>query len=272
LNGSARGSLAEQIMWKKILGGIAILLAVAALGLVAWYQLVYIPPRYSPADPKALTALTSDRQVTVDTRRWISFSPSRSVSDTGFIFYPGGQCATEGYAEPLRAVAAAGFLVVAVPMPLDLAVLAPDRADAVMAAHPEIKRWVIGGHSLGGAMAAQYVFQHPGRMAGLLLWDAYADPAYDLATATLPVRQIHRVSVEGKDPEKYVQTRHLQPAATEIIRLPGASHLQFGRFVPAERFRQMGGDVLNASMPIAEQHARVAAASVEFLQRIADGG
>jgi len=40
-------------------------------------------------------------------------------------------------------------------MPLSLAVLAPDAADAVLAAHPAVRNWSVGGHSLGGATVAQ---------------------------------------------------------------------------------------------------------------------
>jgi hypothetical protein len=38
-------------------------------------------------------------------------------------------------------------------MPLNLAVLTPDAADAIIASHPIIDRWFVGGHSLGGAMS-----------------------------------------------------------------------------------------------------------------------
>ena len=50
-------------------------------------------------------------------------------------------------------------------MPVDLAVFAPERA-------PEIQRWAIGGHSLGGAMAARYVHRNPESVGGLVVWAA----------------------------------------------------------------------------------------------------
>ena len=72
-------------------------------------------------------------------------------------------------------------------MPLSLAVLAPNRADKVIAAHPEIERWVIAGHSLGGAMACTYLDSHPGAADALALLAAYATSSDDLSGDELRV-------------------------------------------------------------------------------------
>ena len=81
-------------------------------------------------------------------------------------------------------------------MPFGLAALAPDAADAVIAAHPEIDRWVIGGHSLGGAMAAQYASGHDDVIDGLVLWAAYPAEDTDLSAADLAARAIY-ASADG---------------------------------------------------------------------------
>lgn len=132
---------------------------------------------------------------------WIVFRPRRVGADTALIFYPGGECHERGYAEPLRQIAAAGYLAVLVPMPLYLAILAPGRAEDVIAAFPEIETWAIAGHSLGGAMAARYVYRHPGQIDGLLLWDAYPPETDDLSDRKLKVRVIHRSDASGQLPE-----------------------------------------------------------------------
>jgi pimeloyl-ACP methyl ester carboxylesterase len=41
----------------------------------------------------------------------------------------------------------------------------------VIAAHPEIERWAIGGHSLGGTMAASYADDHRATISGLVSID-----------------------------------------------------------------------------------------------------
>jgi len=244
------------------------LLALAVLGggaAAAWYELIYLPPRYSSAAPEAIEALATATNVEVIRNRWIVMRPRSATPETGFIFYPGGEVDPVGYAEPLLRIASAGYLVVNVPMPLDLAVLAPDRADAVVAAFPEIRKWVIGGHSLGGAMAGHYVRRHPGKMAGLLLWDAYVDDNDDLSGQVLPVRQIHRLEADGQPPAKYQETRHLLPDDTQLVPLAGASHINYGRFNPARRFREAPP----ATTLIETQHQQIAAASIEFLAQVA---
>ncbi len=252
----------------KIFGWTLGVLAFIAVGLTAWYQFFYKGPRFSRADPVAPAALQPDAAVTVVREPWIVMKRRTALSRTGLIFYPGGQVAPEGYAEPLRAIAAAGYLVVLVPMPFELAVLASDRATEVMAAFPAIQRWVIAGHSLGGAMAGQYVFRHPGRMAGLMLWDAYLDPGYNLAQATLPVRQLYRTGVDGQMSATYRDTQHFLPPQTEYVPLPGASHMNYGRFIAAERFLNSERTIVEATIAIEVQHARIADASVEFLAAV----
>ena len=73
-------------------------------------------------------------------------------------------------------------------MPFNLAVFDIDAAQAVISDHPEIGAWAVGGHSLGGSMAAQFASSHPGAVAGLVLWASYS--AADLSGAALPVASI----------------------------------------------------------------------------------
>jgi pimeloyl-ACP methyl ester carboxylesterase len=117
--------------------------------------------------PEALAALESDAGVLVETAPWLVFRPANQDPSIGLILYPGGRVDPRAYAPTARALAEEGYLVVIVPMPLNLAVLAPGRAAEVMAAFPGIKSWAIGGHSLGGAMAANFAHSNPGAVRGL---------------------------------------------------------------------------------------------------------
>lgn len=255
-------------MIRKLLPWSIALLALLSAGAAAWYELVYIPPRFSPAAPEAVAALDGTATVEVTRDKWIVMRPRDRAPVAGLIFYPGGEVDPVGYAEPLRDIAAAGYLVVNVPMPLDLAILAPERADAVMAAYPTIRTWVIAGHSLGGSMAARYAFRHPDRVAGLLLWDAYPADTDDLSSRRTPVRQLYRLDPDGQVPAKYQQTAGLLPSNTEIVPLPGASHINYGRFVAARRFQ----DSPPATIPIELQHRQIVSASIAFLDRLTAAG
>jgi pimeloyl-ACP methyl ester carboxylesterase len=131
----------------------------------------------------------------------------------------------------LRRVAERGYLVVAVPMPLSMAIFAPNRADAVRKAFPDVQRWVIAGHSMGGAMAARYAHNHPDDLAGLLLWDSRPAASDTLVDIRYPVWHIHRATLEGRAPDKLEQYRNLFPAGSTWVPVPGGIHMYFGSFV-----------------------------------------
>jgi pimeloyl-ACP methyl ester carboxylesterase len=106
---------------------------------------------------------------------WPAWSPAHAAIEAGLVSYPGGKVEPAAYARSAQAIAAEGFLVVIPPVPLNLAVLAPDRAGDVMAAYPDVTSWVVGGHSLGGAMAGRFTASRPDDVRGLALWAAFPD-------------------------------------------------------------------------------------------------
>ena len=181
--------------------------------------------------PEALAALVSDERVTVEDGQFLVFRPAGDMPTTGVIFYPGAACDAHGYAPVLRRVAERGYLVVSVPMPLDMAIFAPNRADDVRAAFPDVKHWVIAGHSMGGAMAAHYAHQHPDDLAGLLLWDSRPAESDTLVDLKYPVWHIHRATADGRPPEKLERYRNLFPATSTWVPVRGGIHMYYGSFV-----------------------------------------
>ena len=178
--------------------------------------------------PEALSALQSDEKVQSIASSWVVFRPAGQIPSTGLIFYPGGRVDYRAYAPAARAIAAAGYLVVIVPMPLNLAVLAPDRALRVQAAFPQVPQWVIGGHSLGGAMAARFAFRHPEHVQGVVLWASYPPGSADLSNSRFPVVSISGTRDGLATPEKIVASRALLPSATKWVKIEGGNHAQFG--------------------------------------------
>lgn len=72
------------------------------------------------------------------------------------------------YAPLMRSLAEQGYTAVIVGMPFNLAVFNANGADKVLETMPEIERWIMVGHSLGGAMAADYLAGHEIRVKGLV--------------------------------------------------------------------------------------------------------
>ncbi|GAB4576467.1 MAG: hypothetical protein Kow0077_32930 [Anaerolineae bacterium] len=229
-----------------------VVLALGVAGFVIWAS--------TPAQPlpEALAALESDEQVRVTVDDWLVFAPEGATPTTGFIFYPGGRVDPRAYAPALRDVAAQGYLAVIVPMPLNLAVLAPGRAGDVIAAFPEITTWVIGGHSLGGAMAANYVRGASKAVRGLVLWAAYPAGIDDLSGQALAVASIYGTLDGLATPEKIEASRPLLPATTRYVPIEGGNHAQFGWYGP-----QAGDNP--ATISRADQQAQVVAATVALL-------
>lgn len=157
--------------------------------------------------------------------------PVRTVN-SGFIFYPGGRVSPGAYAPLARALAKNGVLAVIVPMPLNLAILNPEAASVVIAAYPQVSVWVIGGHSLGGAMAARLAYHNPDLVSGLLLLAAYPETQIDLSERDLAVATVYG-DRDGLAtvPEIEVSFNRL-PTHTQKLLIGGGNHAQFGWYGP----------------------------------------
>jgi hypothetical protein len=236
--------------------------------LIAICVLLIIPPLLFLSRPgaepqaEARGAMQSDQDVIVTTGRWITFSPSEVKPVVGFIFYPGAKVDAQAYAPVLHAIAAQGYLVIAVPMPFDLAFFGKNRAENIIAEYPEINTWVIGGHSLGGVVAAGYASSHPDRLAGLALWASYPAEDQSLAGSDLAVISISGTRDGLSSPERISASSVLLPEDTIWVPIEGGNHAQFGDYGPQR------GD-LPAAIGAAEQQESVVQAMVAFLSVLA---
>jgi N-succinyl-L-ornithine transcarbamylase len=74
-------------------------------------------------------------------------------------------------------------------MPCNLAVLDVNAAFGIQERFPDVKHWYIGGHSLGGSMAASYLASHASDFEGLILLAAYSTA--DLSNTSLSILSIY---------------------------------------------------------------------------------
>ena len=166
---------------RRILHAIVGLALLVGLGLALQYLSYERPPL-----PQALAALESDSTVTVTREPWLTFAPKQTAVKTGFIFYPGGRISPLGYSDLMRTIAEQGYLAVVPAMPINMAIFDSNIADEIIAAHPEVTHWVIGGHSVGGTAAALYTAAHPEKIAGLAIWSSYPADSSDLSSLNIP--------------------------------------------------------------------------------------
>ena len=145
---------------------------------------------------------------------------------TALAFYPGGKVQAEAYMPLLRRIARDGADCYLVKMPFNLAVFGVNRVEGVMAAHPH-DRWLLAGHSLGGAMAARWAAAHPGRLDGLVLLAAYPDRPLP---EDLPVLVLYGSEDGVLNRSNLEKSASLLPPDAVVRQLPGGNHANFGSY------------------------------------------
>ncbi|HET7770408.1 MAG TPA: alpha/beta hydrolase [Chloroflexota bacterium] len=241
----------------------AAVVVLGVAGFVAWASAA------APPSAEALAALESGGEVAVQSTRpdgWLVFRPRGGAPVSGLVVYPGGRVDARAYAPLARDIAAGGFLVVIVPVRLNLAILDVQAAAPVQRAFPEIRVWSVGGHSLGGTVAGWYAREHasdgPLAVRGLVLWGAYLDAGHSLRERPLSVVSISG-SLDGlSTPEKIEAGAGYLPPGTRWVVIEGGNHAQFGWY------GAQAGD-RKATISREEQQRAAAAATRELLASLA---
>jgi len=218
----------------------AFALAGAAVLLVSCSYL----PEFSLGSLDPLVSITETREAIVLTKG----APGPTTA--GFMFYPGGLADPHGYLPLLADIAAAGIPVIVAKAPGNLAVFSPNAGLALRALVPEAAGWVIGGHSLGGAMAAWSAHDNPDAYCGLVLLAAYPPDTKSLAAWPHPVLSISAENDGLATPAKIEGTLSLLPPQQQPLtslgtlysytsggyavlhQIPGGVHAQFGSYGP----------------------------------------
>ncbi|WP_025784220.1 alpha/beta family hydrolase [Sporosarcina sp. D27] len=214
----------EKKSWAgKILIVIATLLVLAVAGFFFFVSSSY------EAIPSAKNSVQSNDQVTVEDSGDILFEPVSEAKEIGFVFYQGAKVESPAYATMAKEIAAKGYPVIIADLPFNLAILSPNRADQIISDHPEIKRWVIGGHSLGGVMAADYALDHES-VEGLVLLASYPQSKTDLSKSPLKVLSLWGSNDEVADLEKVKNAKEIMPNDAKFIELKGGNHGGFGEY------------------------------------------
>jgi hypothetical protein len=212
---------------KRVIQIIAIVLVLAVVG-IGFYASDYYRASDEALATFASGEVLSERVTVFRPADMVDGKPVAGEGSVGLIFYPGGKVAVEAYAPLMKSLAEEGITCVVLEMPLNLAVLDSDAAERIDEILPDVDRWYVGGHSLGGAMAASYAAEHVEEVEGLILLAAYSTK--DLTNSGLDVISIYGSEDQVLNRQSYEQNRtNLPDNAVEVI-IEGGNHAQFGDY------------------------------------------
>ena len=200
---------------------------VLALVILAVACAIYLGDYYR-AEEGAIAAFAPTENISVSTldNGNVVFEPQGAT--TGFIFYPGGKVEHNAYQPLMAELARGGILCVLVEMPFRLAVFDIDAADGIKEQYPDIENWYVGGHSLGGSMAASYLADHTDEYDGLVLLGAYSTK--DLSSTGLKVLSVYGSEDKVMNREKYEESRVNLPSELSEVVIEGGCHAYFGSY------------------------------------------
>ena len=247
---------------KRLFGIAGLLLGFVVVFGVGWAWPILVRGPLVVGQDAITDAASTQVAVTVEDAggRTIVARPPVGVVDRNLlvIVYPGALVRPQAYEWLARALASDGYFTVIPEFPFDLAVTDPSRADALIERYGDARRVVLAGHSLGGAMAAQYAAGHAADLAGLMLFAAYPGDGADLSAGGLPVLSLLGEHDGVVNPDALAASWTRLPSGTQRVAITGGVHAFFGRYGP-----QAGDGIPTVPREAAE--AQITSAVEDFL-------
>ena len=194
------------------------LLVIAVAGFFIWTQFTY-----GPTDEATQYA---EEGTLVDNR--LEFGDT--ASEVGVILYPGAKVEKEAYAYYGTRLAEEGVFVAIPSLRLNLGILDIDAAAPIIEAHPEIERWIVAGHSLGGSAASGYALEHQELVDGVIFLASY--PISSMVDSDLRVLSISGELDGLAVPEDIDASRNDLPDDSQFVQIEDGNHANFGMYGP----------------------------------------
>ncbi|KDN59051.1 alpha/beta hydrolase [Exiguobacterium sp. AB2] len=208
----------KKLKWIGL--GLVGLILVAVIGFLVWTQLTY-----GPTDEALGYAAEATE---VDNR--IEFGDPDS--EVGIILYPGAKVEKEAYAYYGSRLAEEGVFVAIPSLRLNLGIADIDAAETIIAAHPGIERWIVGGHSLGGSAASGFALENESRVEGVIFLASY--PISSMVESELRVLSISG-EVDGLATQTDIEaSRENVPDDAVFYEIVDGNHANFGMYGPQD--------------------------------------
>ncbi|MFC1668891.1 alpha/beta family hydrolase [Spirochaetota bacterium] len=173
--------------------------------------------------------LKTTKQVEFIDDPWLIFKPREQQVKAGFVFYPGGLVDAESYSRLMSYLAQRGIVSVITPVGMRIAFTNKNAAHDVIKSFPKIKKWFIGGHSLGGVVASFFLRDNKeDKVCGVILLGSFLPDKNRITNIKLPTISIYGTN-DGYahifEPTKY----NFSPKTT-MHKIEGGNHGQFGYY------------------------------------------
>ena len=233
--------LAAVLVLSAVIIGMCLFNERPAVQTVATYQSTYCDTVISVAEDGGVEIL-----------------PRNTDADIGIVFYVGAQITPDAYIPLLARIAEQGYACFVPNLTFNMAALEPKAADDIISAHPEIKSWILAGHSMGGLTASGYADDHRDTVDGLILVAAYANR--DMSDANLPVLAVFGDTDGVMNKKLYDKRLAWNPSDFEEHIIPGANHAQYGDYGKQPRDNE-------AAISAEEQQSQTAEIILDWLNR-----
>ena len=138
-------------------------------------------------------------------------------------------------------------------------------AETIMKNYPEIKKWALGGHSLGGAMACRYAKNFSTKISGVVLWAAYPSDAFRIDDKTINVVSIYGTEDDRILPDEIEASKLHLPKNPQFVKIDGGNHIQFGWYDDEKEYQE--GDK-PSHITRERQQEIVVKSTTDFLEQI----
>jgi hypothetical protein len=187
----------------------------------------------------------------------------RGDSKVGFIIFSGAKADEKSYSYIAKLLHEAGHTVAIPKAPFHLSAFGIDRGFTIMEDNPQVEKWILVGHSLGGLPVSRIAAKQPGKLLGIALLATVASA--DLSELDISAIRITAENDKIMDKNRMDSYLGNLPENSLTVELTGANHQGFAAY---NSFRGRDGE---AAMTWQEQNEVTARLILSFFDaRIAE--
>jgi dienelactone hydrolase len=251
----------QESALKKISTILLILLGLALL--IGANYLLFSTQASLPSQVKDALNSNDQIKVTLKQEQYLMMEPMETPPTRGLIMYPEGRMDVRTYGYVARQIAQEGYLVIFLSRRGEREVdpvQAYAHIEEIIASHPEITAWAIGGHTWNGQISTTYALGHPEQINALVYWAGRFSEGNDLSEISLPVLYVYG-TLDDENVGLIETIQPILPEGTVWVSIEGGNRVGFGSYGP------MAADV-GAEISEVDQQNQAAEATVEFLDQV----